>query len=365
MGLWSALDGGVITGAQACAWVIPVLTRSIARWERWLTHYENRLSYERAMLADSGGTATDKTGPEKGGACKCWASHRGGWSYIQKVNTVSVTVFDNWGNGGRNFTRTIPFDKLSAVMTKNEVDAARAEGTLRDYDDGTGFALLEAPPTPEMREVEVNPAPADTPDFEAMKQSLKAGVQVVSANQLFPTPPEVAARMVQLAQIEDGQEVLEPSAGTGALIDAVRVAMSKGSAGRCAMVAVEINQTLAHRLAFNDCLGGDRVHPKDFLDCNGDLGTFDRILMNPPFENGSDIKHIQHAVKFLKPGGRLVAICANGPRQNATLKPMVWDSDGDWEELPEGTFTGTGVRTVMLTINAPREEKKDAFTLTA
>jgi len=37
--------------------------------------------------------------------------------------------------------------------------------------------------------------------------------------------------------------------------------------------------------------------------------------MNPPFENGADIKHIQHAMKMLKPGGRLVAICANGPRQ--------------------------------------------------
>jgi protein-L-isoaspartate O-methyltransferase len=94
------------------------------------------------------------------------------------------------------------------------------------------------------------------------------------------------------------------------------------------------------------------VHYGDFLQCNGDLGKFDRILMNPPFERGDDIKHIQHAVTFLKPGGRLVAICANGPRQNATLKPQAEDSGGIYEPLPEGTFKeqGTGVNTALLIV---------------
>jgi hypothetical protein len=57
---------------------------------------------------EAGGIATDKVGPEKGGTCRCWASpgHGRGWSFIKKVNKVSVTVEDNWGNGGKNFTRT-------------------------------------------------------------------------------------------------------------------------------------------------------------------------------------------------------------------------------------------------------------------
>jgi hypothetical protein len=72
--------------------------------------------------------------------------------------------------------------------------------------------------------------------------------------------------------------------------------------------------------------------------------------MNPPFENGADIKHITHAISFLKPGGRLVAICANGPRQNEKLRPLA----DTWEPLPDGTFkeSGTGVNTVLLTIDA-------------
>lgn len=51
-------------------------------------------------------------------------------SYIHKVNKVSVTVLDDWGNGGEYFTRTIPFDKLAAVLTRDEVEAARADGRL-------------------------------------------------------------------------------------------------------------------------------------------------------------------------------------------------------------------------------------------
>jgi hypothetical protein len=76
--------------------------------------------------------------------------------------------------------------------------------------------------------------------------------------------------------------------------------------------------------------------------------------MNPPFANADDIKHIMHALKMLKPGGRLVAICANGPRQNDKLRPLVEARGGIWEELPSDTFigAGTGVRTVLLLLDA-------------
>lgn len=74
--------------------------------------------------------------------------------------------------------------------------------------------------------------------------------------------------------------------------------------------------------------------------------------MNPPFQDGVDIEHIRHAVKFLKPGGRLVALCANGPRQRAALKTLAEDSGGSWEDLPTGVFKaeGTGVNVALLVI---------------
>ena len=62
----------------------------------------------------------------------------------------------------------------------------------------------------------------------------------------------------------------------------------------------------------------------------------------------------RNALKMLKPGGRLVAICANGPRQNDKLRPIVEARGGIWEELPSDTFisTGTSVRTVLLMLDA-------------
>ncbi|WP_183769290.1 DUF3560 domain-containing protein (plasmid) [Tunturiibacter empetritectus] len=188
------------------------------------------------------------------------------------------------------------------------------------------------------------------PSYEQLHEMGKAaaaGVQVVIAPQLFPTPPELADRMVALADIRPGQQVLEPSAGTGRIIDAIR-----RNAHGYAITAVELNCNMAHRLRTIDCV--DDTRQADFLECNGDLGTFDRIVMNPPFSNADDIKHIMHALKMLKPGGRLVAICANGPRQNDKLRPIVEARGGIWEELPSDTFisTGTSVRTVLLMLDA-------------
>jgi hypothetical protein len=96
----------------------------------------------------------------------------------------------------------------------------------------------------------------------------------------------------------------------------------------------------------------------DFLECTvAQLGLFDCVLMNPPFGSADDIKHIEHAAGFLRPGGTLVAICAAGPRQHQRLKPLVERHGGVWEPLPAGTFSdaGTNVQTVLLRFTS-REE---------
>ena len=84
----------------------------------------------------------------------------------------------------------------------------------------------------------------------------------------------------------------------------------------------------------------------------GDLGLFDAVLINPPFAQGADIEHITHALKMLKPGGRLVALCANGPRQNASLRPKVEARGVEWEDLQADAFKeeGTGVRVALITM---------------
>ena len=338
MSVWNALADGIITPAQAVALVVRVHERTLAHTARWIAHLDNRLAYERAMLQEAGGIPVDRTKPEKGGACKCWASPRGGWSLIHRVNKVSVTLLDNHGNGGRDFTRTIPFDNLSSLMSKAEVDAARAAGLLAG-ESALGFVLLsEASRTPQL----ASEKSADAKAFEGMKDTLQVGVQVVSAPQLFPTPAELADRVIELAGIEAGNTILEPSAGTGALLDALS---RKPLAFLGGLTVVEINRTLCDALEAR----GLSVHCADFLCWNIDSITkFDRIVMNPPFHNGEDIKHIEHARKMLAPGGRLVAICANGPRQREQLMPQA----DHWIDLSAGSFPGTGVTVAIVVFGA-------------
>ena len=347
--LWSALDSHTITAEQARDIAIPAHERAIAQCDRWLNHVANRLEYERAMLADSGGTEADRVEPEVGGACKAWCSWRGGYSTIRKVNKVSVTLLDNWGNGGADFSRTIPFDKLSGLMSKADVDKARSEGRLLG-ETPRGFHLAGIQPPEPRKPTEPEP---QAEAFDAMRDTLKAGIRVVTAPQLFPTPADLAARMADLAEIEPGQRVLEPSAGTGNLLKAIQEAEPNAK-----VTAVEINQAVCDALSrtYNPRPAGWSLLQDDFLTCNGNLGAkFDRIIMNPPFADGADIRHIQHALTFLKPGGRIVALCANGPRQNEKLRPLA----DTWEDLPADTFkdAGSGVRAALLVIEAPAERE--------
>lgn len=158
----------------------------------------------------------------------------------------------------------------------------------------------------------------------------------------FPTPPELAARMVELSRVQPGECVLEPSAGDGALVAAVLAAVDTE------VLAYEIDAGLYGILRSKFPSHKCHVECRDFLQVSEFKGQYPAIIMNPPFENAADIKHIRHAMDFLAPGGRPVAICAGGPRQERELKPAC----DTWEPLPDGTLKsiGTMVNTVLLTI---------------
>lgn len=184
--------------------------------------------------------------------------------------------------------------------------------------------------------------PGDVRDTLKINGETTEVVNVKQTFQAFYTPDEVANKMTLWADIEPEHRVLEPSAGAGHLLMPIVMGIQPRN-----IVAVEINNKLVGNLRRY----AGEVLCQDFLSLTTlDLGKFDRVLMNPPFSNppGTDISHIRHASHFLKPGGRLVAICANGTRQRETLKPMT----ARWEELAPDAFkeSGAGVNTVMLVI---------------
>jgi 16S rRNA G1207 methylase RsmC len=68
--------------------------------------------------------------------------------------------------------------------------------------------------------------------------------------------------------------------------------------------------------------------------------------MNPPFAGQHYVKHVEHAMKFLRAGGILIAILpANAWYKHKKLK-------GRWTDLPMCSFreSGTNVNTGFITI---------------
>lgn len=171
----------------------------------------------------------------------------------------------------------------------------------------------------------------------------------------FPTPPDVAARVAELADPRDYELVLEPSAGDGALIDAV---LERAPfAGVFAVELLEGNyKGLVARYASNPRM---RMWRGDFLSIAPEP-RYHRVVANPPFAGRADIDHVVRAWDWLAPGGRLVAIMSAGVRFRQDGKTMAFRAfvdqyGGEIDDLPEGAFkpSGTMVRTVVVRVDKP------------
>ena len=136
--------------------------------------------------------------------------------------------------------------------------------------------------------------------------------------QAFYTPPDIADEMVLAASIGPSMHVLDPSAGTGRLLAAVR---KFAPAARLTAIEIDTHRTELTTIA-------DTVIYDDFLSClPGMHMPADRILMNPPFTalkgiGPQDIAHTLHARKFLAAHGRLVGLCSAGDKQEKALRPL-------------------------------------------
>jgi phospholipid N-methyltransferase len=344
---------------------------TIAHCQVWIDHINNRLLYEKAMLDEQGASDLLKPAPrpEQLPLCNYRAAegfimipnryNRGELENYRQVDMTKAEyakiytdykgthVIENSHRVRTTMLRAPTFERVTVFITDSKEHKKPEAIEKKEINPD----LIRRAIAPTYQEKEVDPQAAK---FDAMKESLKTGVQTVTAPQLFPTPPEICAQMIEHAEIEPEQSILEPSAGTGNIIKAI-LAESTDVHLDC----VEINYDLCQIL--KNYLEPSNVYHGDFLEtsapfCPDTEKGYDRIIMNPPFENGSDIKHIRHAMTFLKPGGRLVALCANGPRQQEAFRETAeW-----WEPLPAKSFAsqGTNVNVAMLVLTKPTEGKK-------
>lgn len=112
----------------------------------------------------------------------------------------------------------------------------------------------------------------------------------------YPTPESVIEQMLSLTDL-NGKIVLEPSAGTGNIVDYCK------EHGAREVIACEINDKL-RAVVSTKC----RVIAKDFLTVTPDMiSHVDLIIMNPPFSD--EETHILHAWDIAPDGCEIVSLC--------------------------------------------------------
>lgn len=184
----------------------------------------------------------------------------------------------------------------------------------------------------------------------------------------FPTPAPLARQLVELAKVGLGMSALEPSAGTGRIVDAL---VEAGAA----VVAVERDDKMRQALmtrsldsVANMGRGGFftvAALERDFMHAGFGMDAterFDRVVMNPPFMKSGDgdhLDHVRHAFGMLKPGGILVSVLPAGvffrkDKRHTAFRAWLEDSNYiyDLQPLPEGSFkeSGTMIHTYRLKV---------------
>lgn len=171
----------------------------------------------------------------------------------------------------------------------------------------------------------------------------------------FPTPTSLAAHLVKQLNVVPSDVALEPSAGTGRIVDALL------ATGAC-VFAVERDAKMRAALPTGRDTNRLEVLPhEDFLDVHHyDTlgGTVDVVAMNPPFAKvgtGDHLDHVRRAHSLLVKNGRLGAILPTSiefrqDKRHAGFRDWYTTLGGTVVPLPPDSFkeSGTGVNVCML-----------------
>jgi hypothetical protein len=126
--------------------------------------------------------------------------------------------------------------------------------------------------------------------------------------QYYPTPTELADKVIELADIQETHSVLEPSAGQGNLVDTIE--------DKSRITCIEVS--LLHSKILEE--KGFNVINEDFLEHSKiDIKVYDRIIMNPPFSEGRWQSHLLAAYNKLNRNGKLVAILPESAKNQKVI----------------------------------------------
>lgn len=163
----------------------------------------------------------------------------------------------------------------------------------------------------------------------------------------FPTPMDLADKMILMAELTPDMVVLEPSAGQGAIAERVARIVGYNNVHCFELLSDNCKALMKYGFIKTECCDFLAVEAKPL---------YDRVIMNPPFSRQQDINHIIHALKCLKPSGKLVSIMSSGItfRQNKKTVDFLASIEGHNKIIPNppGSFNlyGTLVNTVTIIV---------------
>lgn len=164
--------------------------------------------------------------------------------------------------------------------------------------------------------------------------------------QFFETPQGLAKELVDLVEVDNYVDILEPSAGRGAIIKEIKKVYHKK------IQYCEIDET--NRKYLDEINNLENVG-NDFLKFNE--MTFDRIIANPPFSKNKDIDHIRHMFSLLRNKGILVSIASihwqvSNNKKEKEFKQWLKDLNAEIIEIEAGKFkeSGTMIGSVIIKI---------------
>lgn len=196
--------------------------------------------------------------------------------------------------------------------------------------------------------------------------------------QFFATSNTIADKVVGLAKISEEDDICEPSAGQGALVDAIRRVIPHAMVD-CYELMPQNQQVLIG-------VEGVVFMGENFItDCDD---KYSRIIANPPFTKGQDIEHLRKMYDHLSSEGLVACITSTSWLRNSQKKATIfreWLCDSeegvsegfDWtrfenigtdvqfvrkngdrvyiEMIDAGAFkeSGTNVRTAIVVIEKP------------
>ena len=184
----------------------------------------------------------------------------------------------------------------------------------------------------------------ETGEVETLKETIKKF-------QFYPTPKEVAKYLIELADIKQWEDVLEPSAWLWDIVSEI----DKTNCRDIFMFELDPNK-IDELIKIRDNRKWER---KYIIDCCDFLNRetmikVPKIIMNPPFSKSQDVKHILEAYKYLQDWWRIVSVASSAIQ---TREWKLYDElralNPEFIKLPDWSFkeSWTMVNSVIVVIN--------------